>query len=181
MSRNTTLHLEMVGNAARFLTREPQATVPEAMPVARFSEDNIADPNIRKQILQCLSGRKKLTASSVSAAPVSLVACSPMTTLESDITTDEDLICPPPKCLRTRKTAPAAMRDRVEDLKQKRHFSTAHKEETRLFFPFIFKDRVCTMVVRSYYGNDSKGGGVGVVAGRVVLAPYVFLTGIVQT
>ena len=37
------------------------------------------------------------------------------------------------------------------------------------------------MVVRSYYGNDSKGGGVGVVAGRVVLAPYVFLTGIVQT
>jgi len=25
------------------------------------------------------------------------------------------------------------MRDRVEDLKQKRHFSTAHKEATRLF------------------------------------------------
>jgi hypothetical protein len=56
-----------------------------------------------------------------------------MTTLESDITNDEDLICPPPKRLRTRKTAPAAMRDRVEDLKQKRHFSTAHKEATRLF------------------------------------------------
>ena len=56
-----------------------------------------------------------------------------MTALESDITNDEDLICPPPKRLRTRKTAPAAMRDRVFDLKQKRHFSTAHKEATRLF------------------------------------------------
>ena len=29
--------------------------------------------------------------------------------------------------------APAVMRDRVEDLKQKHHFSTAHKEATRLF------------------------------------------------
>jgi hypothetical protein len=43
MSRNTTLHLEMVENAVRFLTRVSQATVPEAMCVARFSEDDIAD------------------------------------------------------------------------------------------------------------------------------------------
>ena len=65
---------------------------------------------------------------------MSSVACSQTTTLESDITNDEDLICPPPKCLRTRKTAPAAMRDCVEDLvKQKSHFSIAHKEATRLF------------------------------------------------
>jgi hypothetical protein len=133
MSRNTTLHLEMVENAARFLTRALQATVPEAMRVARFSEDDIADPNIRKQILRRLPGRKKPMASLVSVVPVSSVACSPMTTLELDITNDKDLICPPPKRLRTRKTAPAAMRDRVEDLKQKRHFSTAHKEATRLF------------------------------------------------
>ena len=79
MSRNTTLHLERVENAVRFLTRAPQATVPEAMRVARFSEDDIADPNIRKQILRRLPGRKKPTASSVSAAlgpaipPVGLV------------------------------------------------------------------------------------------------------------
>jgi hypothetical protein len=66
----------------------------------------------------------------VVAAPVSLVACSPMTTLESDITNNEDLICPPPKGVRIRKTAPAVMKDRVKDLKQKRHFSTAHKEVT---------------------------------------------------
>jgi hypothetical protein len=130
MSRNTTAHLETVKYAARFLTRAPQATVPEAMLVARFSEDNIANPNIRKQILRHLPGRKKPTASSVVAAPVSSVACSPMTTLESDITNNEDLICPPPKCVRIRKTAPAAMKDRVEDLKQKCHFSTAHKEVT---------------------------------------------------
>ena len=49
MSRNTTLHLEMVENAARFLTRAPQVTVPEAMHVGRFSEDDIADPNIQKK------------------------------------------------------------------------------------------------------------------------------------
>jgi hypothetical protein len=72
-------------------------------------------------------------ASLVAAAPVSLVACSPMTTLKSDITNNKDLICLPPKHVRIRKTAPAAMRDRVEELKQKRHFSTAHKEATRLF------------------------------------------------
>jgi hypothetical protein len=118
MSRNITLHLEMVKNAARFLTRVPQATVPEAMRVARFSEDNIADPNILKQILRRLPGRKKPTASSVSAATVSFIACSQMTTLETGITYDEDLICTPPKCLRTMKTAPAAMRDCVEDLQQ---------------------------------------------------------------
>ena len=133
MSRNTTLHLERVENAARFLTRAPQATVPEAMRVAQFSEDDIADPNIRKQILRRLPSRKKPTASSISAAPVSFVACSPMVTLELDITNDEDVICPPPKRVRIRKTAPAAMRDRVEVLKQRRHFATAHKEATRLF------------------------------------------------
>ncbi len=133
MSRNTTLHLERVKNAARFLTRAPQATVPEAMRVARFSEDDIANPNIQKQILRRLPGRKKPAASLVAAAPVSLVACSPMTTLESDITNNEDLIYPPPKRMRIRKTAPAVMRDRVEELKQKHCFSTAHKEATRLF------------------------------------------------
>jgi hypothetical protein len=64
---------------------------------------------------------------------MSAVACSPMTTLESDITNDEDLSCPPPKCVRIRKTAPAAMKACIKDLKQKQHFSTAHKEATRLF------------------------------------------------
>jgi hypothetical protein len=124
----------MVENAAWFLTRAPQATVPEAMHVVQFSKDDIADPNIRKQILQCLPGHKKPTASSVVAAPMSLVACSPMTTLESDITNNKEVLkCPPPKCVRIRKTAPAAMKGRVKDIKQKRHFSTAHKEATRLF------------------------------------------------
>jgi hypothetical protein len=114
MSRYTTLHLETVEKAARFLTRAPQATVPEAMRVIRFSEDDIADPNIQKQILQRLTGHKKLTVLSVVAAPVSSVACSPMTTLKSDITNNEDLICPPPKRMRIRKTASAAMKDCIE-------------------------------------------------------------------
>jgi hypothetical protein len=48
MSRNTTLHLEMVEKAVRFLTGAPQATVPEAMRVVQFSKDNIANPNIQK-------------------------------------------------------------------------------------------------------------------------------------
>jgi hypothetical protein len=46
----------MVENAARFLTRAPQATMPEAMCVIQFSEDNIADLNIQKQILWRLPG-----------------------------------------------------------------------------------------------------------------------------
>jgi hypothetical protein len=79
----------MVENAARFLLRALQATVPEAMRVVQFSEDDIADPNIQKQILQRLPGHKKPTASLVDVAPMSLVACSPMTTLESGITNDE--------------------------------------------------------------------------------------------
>jgi hypothetical protein len=136
MSMNTTLHLEMVEKAAQFLTRAPQATVPEAMRVARFSEDDIANLNIQKQIICRLPGRKKPTAaSSVVTAPVSSVACSLMTTGVSDITSacDNDVTCPPPKCIRVRKTAPAAMKDRIENLKQKRHFSTAHKEATRLY------------------------------------------------
>ncbi len=117
----------MVEKAVRFLTRKPQATVPEAMQVVQISEGNIAGPNIQKQILQCLPGRKKPTESLVVAAPVSSFACSPMTTLESDITNNEDLICLPPKHVRIRKTAPAAMKDHVKNLKQKCHFSTAHK------------------------------------------------------
>jgi hypothetical protein len=49
MPRNATLHLEMVESAAQFLSmRAPQAAVPEAMRVARFLEDNIANPNIKK-------------------------------------------------------------------------------------------------------------------------------------
>jgi hypothetical protein len=115
MSRYTTLHLKMVEKAARFLTRAPQATVPEAMRVVRFSEDDIADPNIQKQILRRLPGRKKPTVSLVVAAPMSLVACSPMTTLESDITNDEDISSVRlQKRARIRKTASAAMKDRIQ-------------------------------------------------------------------
>jgi hypothetical protein len=69
-----------------FLIRAPQATVPEAMRVAQFLEDNIANLNIQKHILRRLPGRKKPTASLLVVAPMSVVACSPMTTLESDIT-----------------------------------------------------------------------------------------------
>jgi hypothetical protein len=103
----------MVEKAVRFLIRAPQATVPEAMRVIRFSEEDITDPNIRKQILRRLPGRKKPTASSVVAAPMSSVACSPITTVESDLTNNEDLKCPPPKRVRIRKTAPAAMKDQM--------------------------------------------------------------------
>jgi hypothetical protein len=99
MSRNTTLHLEMVESAAQFLMRVPQATVPEAMRVTQFSEDNIANPNIQKQILRRLSSRKKPMASLLAAAPMSAVACSLMTTLKLDITNNEDLSCLPPKCM----------------------------------------------------------------------------------
>ncbi len=65
----------MVESAAQFLTRAPQTTVPEAMRVARFLEDDIANPNIQKQILQRLPGRKKPTASLLVAAPMSAVSC----------------------------------------------------------------------------------------------------------
>jgi hypothetical protein len=51
MSRNTTLHLEMVESAAQFLMKAPQATVSEAMRVAQFSEDDIANPNIQKRLI----------------------------------------------------------------------------------------------------------------------------------
>jgi hypothetical protein len=74
MSRNTTLHLEMVESAAQFLMRAPQATVPEAMRVARFLEDDIANPNIQKQILQRLLSCKKPTASLLVAAPMSAIS-----------------------------------------------------------------------------------------------------------
>jgi hypothetical protein len=150
MSRNTTLHLEMVESATQFLMKAPQATVPEAMRVARFLEDHIANPNIEKHILRCLPGRKKPMASLLIAAPMSLVACSPMTTLESDITNDEDLSCLPPKCVRIRKMTLAAMKACVKDLKQKCHFSTAHKEATRLFAQETMSLKYC--------GRIRKGG-----------------------
>jgi hypothetical protein len=44
---------------------------------------------------------------------MSSVACSPITTLQSDITTEDDPSCPPPKRVRIRKTAPAAMKDQM--------------------------------------------------------------------
>jgi hypothetical protein len=48
MSKNSANHLLKVQHAAQFLMRAPQATVPEAMHVARFSNDNIADLNTQK-------------------------------------------------------------------------------------------------------------------------------------
>jgi hypothetical protein len=46
MSKNTAEHLLKVERAAQFLLRAPQATVPEAMRVARFSDDDIANLNV---------------------------------------------------------------------------------------------------------------------------------------
>jgi hypothetical protein len=43
MSKNTAEHLLKVEHAAQFLLRAPQATVPEAMRVARFSDNDIVD------------------------------------------------------------------------------------------------------------------------------------------
>ncbi len=85
----------MVESAAQFLMRVQQATVPEAMHVAWFLEDDIVNPNIQKQILRRLPSCKKPTASSLVATPMSAVALSPMTTLESDITNNKDPSCLP--------------------------------------------------------------------------------------
>jgi hypothetical protein len=83
----------MVESATQILMRALQATVPEVMHIAQFLEDNIANLIIQKQILRRLPGCKKPTASLLIAAPMSLVACSPMTTLELDATNNKDLSC----------------------------------------------------------------------------------------
>jgi hypothetical protein len=111
MSKNTAEYLLKVQHAAQFLMRVPQATVLEAMHVARFSDNDITNLNLRKQIVQCLSSHRKQPASSlVVMAPVSSAACSPMATGVSDIMSNDDVTCPPPKCMRMRKTALAAMK-----------------------------------------------------------------------
>ncbi len=140
MSKNTAENLLKVKRAAQFLLRAPQATVPEAMRVARFSDDDIANLNVRKQIVRRLPGRKKPATSSVVTAPVLSVACSPMATGVSDINSGDNITCSPPKHVRTRKTAPAAMKNCVENLKQKHHYSAAHKEATRLYARELAKE-----------------------------------------
>jgi hypothetical protein len=132
MSKNAAEHLLKVERAAQFLLRALQATVTEAMRVARFSDDDIANLNVQKQIVRRLPGRKKPATSLVVTAPVSSVACSPMVTGVSVIMSGDNITCSPPKRVRTRKTAPAAMKNGVENLKQKRHYSAAHKEATQL-------------------------------------------------
>jgi hypothetical protein len=115
MSKNSAEHLLKVQHAAQFLVRAPQATVPEAMRVARFSEDNIANLSIRKQIVGRLPCRKKSSVASSVAAPVSsIVAMSPTVTGVLDITSNNDVARLPPRHVQTRKMAVAAMTDCVE-------------------------------------------------------------------
>ena len=133
MSKNSAKHLLKVEHAAQFLTRVPQATVPEAMRVTQFSDDDIANLNLQKQVVRRLPGHRKPTTSSVITAPVSSVACSPMEMGISDITSNDQITCLPPKCVRMRKMAPAAMNDCVESVKQKHHYSNAHKEAMQLY------------------------------------------------
>ena len=162
MSKNSAEHLLKAQHAAQFLMRVPQATVPEAMRVAQFSDDDIANLSIRRQIFRLLPGGKKSSAAPSVATPVSLiVATSPMATGVSDITSNDDIACPPPKRVRTRKTAPAAMKDRVENVKQKRHYSTAHKEATRLYAQEVAKEGGGGMSIKQVVDQIKKKYKVG--------------------
>ena len=161
MSKNSTEHLLKVECAAKFLMRAPKATVPEAIRVARFSNDNIANWNLRKQVVRCLPGRRKPTTSSVIMAPVSSVACSPMETGISEILSNDQITCLPPKCMRTRKTALVAMKDHVESVKQKRHYSNAHKEVMRLYAQEVAKEEGGGMSIKQVADQIKKKYKVG--------------------
>jgi hypothetical protein len=140
MAKNSAAHKKKVKHAVQVLLENPRLKVRQAMLVALFGGKDLDDMNIRRVI----SRRRNLLKKAL--LPPVIVKCGSPPSLTNLSTTDDvtestahpatnvtaDGV-PPPKRKKQRMTALALQKKNVEDWKQKKHKSDAHKEAVRLY------------------------------------------------
>jgi hypothetical protein len=140
MAKNSAAHKKKVKHAAQVLLENPRLKVRQAMLVAQFGNKYLDDVNIRRMIYRCRDLLKK------ALLPPVIVHCGSPLSL-TDLSATEDGTestahpatnvtadgVPPPKRKKQRMTALALQKKNVEDRKQKKHKSDAHKEAVRLY------------------------------------------------
>ena len=140
MAKNSAAHKKKVKHAAQVLLENPRLKVRQAMLVVLFGKKNLDYVNIRRAI----SRRRDLLVKAL--LPPVIVHCGSPPSL-TDLSATEDGTestahpatnvtadgVPPPKRKKQRMTALALQKKNVEDRKQKKHKSDAHKEAVRLY------------------------------------------------
>ena len=133
MSTNSAAYRKRVESAVRILRTSTGINVPQAMILAQFSKNDIANETICRMI-RCRFAEKPPTNIIVSNdAEVSLLtadspATLPVSSVGSSLPTN-----PKPKRKQIRLTASAAQQNRVLDLEAKRHKSASHKAAVQLY------------------------------------------------
>jgi hypothetical protein len=110
-------------------------TVPEAMILAKFSQKDVADNSLRRLIARRLPGGTKGSIewdSSRTPSTLSQLTNGDDPT-SAGVSMSIDCRILPPKRKQQRMTASGVQQKRVDDLKQKKHKSEAHKEAVRLY------------------------------------------------
>ncbi len=144
MMKNQSARANKGNHAVRFLLRNRNASVREAMLVAEFQKKQINDLSMRKAISR--SFVKALRAlvppttivqhegTSLDLSPLTAdTVVASTTTAACSSTTDDAITVPLPKRKKQRTTASALEKKRVDDLKMKKHKAAAHKEAVRLY------------------------------------------------
>jgi len=136
MSKNSAAREAKIEHCVQTLLRAPMLTVPEGMILARFSQKDVADASLRRLITRRLPGGTKGSIEWDSSRTHSTL--SPLTAEDSPaaasagVSMSVDDRIQHPKRKQQRMTASAVQQKRVDDLKQKKHKSDAHKEAVRL-------------------------------------------------
>ena len=101
MSQNSAAHLARVEHAVKTLLKAPSLTVPEAMYLAKFSKNDIANESIRRGIRRRLPGGTKKGLKAVCSPPMDigfgsqLISTMTMSPLTGDVSTSIPSPIPP--------------------------------------------------------------------------------------
>ena len=143
MSKNSAAHQKKVEHAARKILKVPGLSIPDAMVLANFSKKDVANKTLRRAVHRAVKLRRDRALLGLRAPPptdgiVIIEDPSPSLSDLSSLLTDESSAplapqFPKPKRKQIMPTASAIQQRRIDDLKAKRHKSSAHKAAVRLY------------------------------------------------
>ena len=112
MSQNSAAHLARVEHAVKTLLKAPNLTVPEAMYLAKFLEEDIANESIQRGIRRRLPGGTKKGLKAVCSPPMDIGFGSQSISTMSPLTGDVSTSIPSPIPPQQQPTKPPPKRGR---------------------------------------------------------------------
>ena len=139
MPKSSAAHEKKVNSAVRTLQTTTGLRVPQAMILAGFSKNDVANKNVRQMVRSCYQQTRINVVvinddlPSLSDLTNDNVQSPTTTSTMATLTTTSESTTPTPKCKQIRLTAKGKQQQRVDNLRVRKHKSDALKAAVRLY------------------------------------------------